>query len=146
MKNTEDPIIVSQNFNTSIVELWNAITELDQMKQWFFNNIKTFKAEVGFETQFLVQLEDRKFTHLWKLTEVIPFEKITYLWQYAEYPGVGIVTFNLTDNKEYVTLKLVSTVTEDFPDEIPEFKRESGVMGWNYFIKLALKEYIDSKS
>jgi len=35
MKSTDEPIIVSQKFNTSIDKVWCAITELDQMKHWF---------------------------------------------------------------------------------------------------------------
>ena len=50
MRNTDKPVIVEQIFNTTIANVWDAITELDQMKQWYFNNIESFKPEVGFET------------------------------------------------------------------------------------------------
>lgn len=36
MDERNQPIIVEQSFNTSIEDVWKAITELDQMKQWFF--------------------------------------------------------------------------------------------------------------
>ena len=81
MKNNDEPVIVEQIFNASIGKVWNAITELDQMKKWFFENIASFRPEVGFETRFDVQNEDRKFPHIWKLTEVIPMVRITYNWK-----------------------------------------------------------------
>ena len=78
MNKNDAPIIVEQIFNTSIQNMWDAITQINQMKQWFFNNIESFIPEVGFKTQFNVQSENRNFMHQWELTEVIPPEKITY--------------------------------------------------------------------
>lgn len=63
MKETEEPVIVEQTFDASVETVWNAITVLDQMRQWYFENIPSFRPEVGFETQFDVQNEDRHFLH-----------------------------------------------------------------------------------
>lgn len=93
MRITNEPIVMEYIFKTSIDKVWNAITKLVEMKQWYFGNIDSFKPEVGFETQFEVLIEDRKYTHLWKITEVIPNRKITYNWKYAEYSGDSYVTF-----------------------------------------------------
>ncbi len=145
MKNTDDPIVVEQTFDTSIENVWTAITVLDKMKQWFFDNITSFEPVVGFETRFVIQIEDRIFPHLWKLTEVVPKKKITYDWRYEGYPGSEIVVFELIEEYNRTKLRLTSTVVEKFPDNIPEFKRESGVEGWSYFIKKSLKEYLEKE-
>ncbi|MHA1916673.1 MAG: SRPBCC family protein, partial [Promethearchaeota archaeon] len=81
MKKNEEPIIVEQFFNASIESVWNAITNVDQMRQWYFENIPSFKAEVEFETQFNVQSQERNFLHMWKVTEVVPMKKIVYNWK-----------------------------------------------------------------
>jgi len=143
MKNTEEPVIVEQTFDTSIENVWNAITKLDQMKQWFFENIESFRPEVGFETQFDVQVEDRKFPHLWKLTEVDPMKRITYNWKYDGYVGDSFVTFELIEYNNHTKLILTHKVVESFPTDIPEFSRESCSEGWNYFIGKSLKEYLE---
>ena len=143
MKKTDPPIIVEQKFNISVEKVWEALTNIDLMKQWFFDNIESFEPEVGFTTAFTVKNEDRIFTHLWKLTEVIPLQKITYNWKYKEYPGDSFVTFELSEDKNHVTLKLSTTVVENFPQDIPEFKRESCVGGWNYFVKNRLKNFLE---
>ncbi|MBL4887182.1 MAG: SRPBCC domain-containing protein, partial [Flavobacteriaceae bacterium] len=57
MKHTDPPIIAEQILNAPIGRVWKAITQVDQMHQWFFDNIPSFKAEVGFETQFNVKSE-----------------------------------------------------------------------------------------
>lgn len=143
MKNIETPIIVEQVFNTSAENVWNAITVLDEMKQWFFNNIESFEPKIGFKTRFVVQVEDRIFPHLWKLTEVIPMKKISYEWRFEGYSGSGISSFELMGKENQTKLRLTFTVIEKFPSDIPEFKRESGVKGWNYFIKESLKQYLE---
>ncbi|OFX45345.1 MAG: ATPase [Bacteroidetes bacterium GWA2_30_7] len=145
MKKTDDTIIVEQTFDSSIESVWDAITKPDKMKLWFFENITTFKAVVGFETRFVVQVEDRIFPHLWKLTEVVPNKKITYDWRYEGYSGSAIVSFELINQNNHTKLRLTDTIIENFPDNIPEFKRESGIEGWNYFIKKSLKEYLEKE-
>jgi hypothetical protein len=51
----------------------------------------------------------------------------------------------LFEDKSHVKLKLSVRIVEDFPDDIPEFKRESGLEGWTYFIRKRLKEYFENK-
>ncbi len=143
MKKSDPPIIVEQSFSNSIEDVWDAITNVDKMRQWFFNNIPDFKPEVGFKTQFIVQLEDRVFPHLWTIVEVVSNSKITYDWRYEGYPGIGLVSFELSQNNDQTLLQVTSIVTEDFPQDIPEFKRESGIAGWNYFIRDSLKSYME---
>lgn len=145
MLKSEDPIVVRQVFETSVENVWNAITQIDEMKQWYFENIPSFKPEVDFETRFEVKVENRTFTHLWKVTEAIPFKKIRYNWKFEEYTGDSFVTFELLEEGQQIQLTVTAEVTEDFPPDIPEFKRESGLSGWNYFIKNRLKEYLTNK-
>jgi len=144
MKLSDEPIIIEYSFEVSINTVWKAITELNQMKQWFFDNIESFIPEVGFKTQFEIVNEDRKFTHLWELTEVLPNHKITYNWKYKEYPGDSFLTFELNQVKKKVNLKITVDVVENFPSNIPEFSRENCIEGWNYFIGKNLKEYLEN--
>jgi uncharacterized protein YndB with AHSA1/START domain len=142
MKTSDDPIVVEQTFDTTLDTVWKSITEIDLMHQWYFDNIPAFKPEVGFETSFKVQSGGRDFLHLWKVTEVVPRKRISYDWRFAGYPGESSVAFELFDTGEFITLRLTVTVREDFPEDIPEFKRESCVDGWKYFIKERLKGYL----
>ncbi|MGD2271739.1 MAG: SRPBCC domain-containing protein [Desulfobacterales bacterium] len=143
MRKGDDPIIVEQFFNTSIESVWKAITNVDQMRQWYFENIPSFKPEVGFETQFNVQSQDRNFLHMWKVTEVIPQRLIRYNWKFEGYQGDSYVVFELFKENNLTKLQLTAQVLEDFPEDIPEFKRESCVGGWTYFIKKSLKEFLE---
>ncbi|MBD3224189.1 MAG: SRPBCC domain-containing protein [Caldithrix sp.] len=144
MPKTEEPIVVEQTFNTSVENVWSAITTLHEMKQWFFENIPSFNPVVGFETRFVVKVGDRIFPHIWKLTEVEPYRRITYDWRYEGYTGRAYVTFELFPQGEQSRLRLTFKAVEPFPEYIPEFKRESGVEGWKYFINKRLKNYLEA--
>lgn len=143
MKTTDDLIIFEQTFNAPLESVWNAITDVNLMRKWYFNNIPDFKATIGFTTQFDVTNGDRNFRHQWKVTEVIPEKIIKYEWTFEGYKGRSTTLFELFAKENSTKLILTVEVLEDFPDDIPEFKRESCIGGWNYFINNRLKDYLD---
>ena len=145
MKKSESPIILEYQYNSTIEQVWNALTVHKEMIQWYFENIPDFKAETGFETSFIVQSDTRKFNHLWKVTEAVVYKKLTYSWKYSEYSGDSFVSFEIDEKEGAVKLKLTVTITENFSDEIPEFKKESCIGGWNYFLGGNLSNYLENK-
>ena len=142
MKVSEPPVIITQDFPNSLAIVWDAITQHQQMRNWFFDQIPEFRAEVGFKTQFNVQAPSRDFFHLWEITEVIPLKRIVYNWKYKGLKGDSFVIIELAKKGNSTQITLTTQVTEDFDDSIPEFKRESCVGGWNYFIKDRLYNYL----
>ena len=136
------PVIVEQEFNVSLETLWTVITEPEQMRQWFFENIPDFKAVVGFKTQFTVQSEERKFLHLWEIIEVQPQQKIVYSWKYGGYAGDAAVTFALSGKNDRSQLTVSHVVLKEFPQEIPEFRRGNCLGGWQYFIQKRLPDFL----
>lgn len=142
MKTTDKLIVVEQTFDCSVEALWNSLTDIEEMRKWYFENIPDFKPLVGFETQFNVQSEERNFLHKWKVIEVEFLKKIKYTWEYGEYPGKSTSEFEILDEGNETKLKLTVEVLEDFPDDVPEFRRESCIGGWEYFLKGRLKDYL----
>ena len=138
-----DLIIVEEHFNAPVEAVWNAISNLDTMIEWYFDNIPSFKPEVGFKSEFKVHSEERVFTHMWEVIEVEPLNKLVYSWVYPEYPGKSLIHFELFKENNTTLLRVTSEVLEDFPDHIPEFKNESCRDGWNYFIKNRLKNFLE---
>ncbi|MHA6246554.1 SRPBCC family protein [Pontibacter sp. CAU 1760] len=142
MKSTDSPIIVAQTYQATREQVWKAITEPEQMRQWFFQAIPDFKPEVGFETEFEVQAESRSFPHQWRVTEVEPLHKLVYNWRYEGYSGDSYVVFELFEKGLQTQLRLTAVTTADFPEDIPEFRRESCIGGWEYFIQEGLYDYL----
>lgn len=142
MKKTDPPIVIEETYPTTIPKAWNALTQHQEMVQWYFDNIPAFEASVGFTTQFTLQNEGRTFTHLWEVTEVVPNKRISYNWQYKEHGGDSFITFELVQLADAVLVRVIVTVLEDYPDDIPEFATESCRMGWEYFLGMRLKDFL----
>lgn len=137
------PIVVEQTFNVPASVLWKAITDKDEMRQWFFEQMTDFQPEVGFETQFDVSCEGQVFRHEWKLTEVVPERKIVYDWRYGGYPGSSSVIWELSETADGTKLTLTHQVHEAFPQDNPLFSPESCRAGWAYLIQESLKAFLE---
>jgi uncharacterized protein YndB with AHSA1/START domain len=140
------PVIIEQTIDAPANKVWKAITILDQMKNWYFENIPVFEPVIGFKTKFEVKSGERTFTHTWEIIEVEPARKLKYLWSYEEYAGKGSVLFELFEQGDNTLLRLTHDGLETFPNQVPEFARESCIAGWNYFIKGRLKEYLEKSN
>src|ERR1700730_666966 len=101
----QQPFVIERTFTEPIGKVWKAITDRDQMKEWYFD-LAAFKPEPGFEFQFEGSNEDRTYLHLCKVTEVIPGKKLTYSWRYQGYDGNSFVTFELFAEGEQTRVKL----------------------------------------
>ena len=140
---TSKPIVVDCTYNASIERVWEAIVDEKQMPKWFFPTIERFRPEPGFEAQFTVTTPDgQEFVHLWQVTEVVPSQKIAYRWRYEGIEGDSSVVWELVETTRGTRLTLTHTGHETFPQG-KHFSREAGEMGWTYFLRESLKEYLD---
>ena len=140
MKN--EPFVIERTFNAPVEKVWKAITDKDEMKQWYFD-IEKFEPEVGFEFRFYGENEGRKYTHLCKITEVIRYRKLCYSWRYEGYEGNSLVTFELFAEGNKTRLKLTHEGLETFPISNPDFAKENFVAGWTYIIGESLKGFVE---
>ena len=137
-----EPVIKEVLLNAPASKVWKAITDKDDMKQWYFD-FAEFKPEVGFEFQFYGGSDEKKYLHLCKITEVITGKRLIYSWRYDGYPGNSFVTFELFDEAAKTRLKLTHKGIESFGTDNPDLAKENFVEGWNQIIGKSLKEYIE---
>ncbi len=146
MKKTDPLIVVEEVYNCSPEKVWNALTNPDEMRRWYFDNIPDFKAITGFETRFDIKNEGRLFRHQWRVKKVERQRKLIYNWTYEHYQGSSDAVFELTPQDNGKTrLRLSVEVLEDFPDDVPEFDRQSCIAGWEYFLNERLKNYLGNE-
>ena len=139
-----EPIIIERLYNATTAKVWLAITDKDQMKEWYFD-IEEFKTEPGFKFQFLAGDEKKKYLHLCKVTEVIPGKKLTYSWRYENDPNISFVTFELSPEGEQTKLTLIHEGVEGFASDNPDFKKQNFVEGWTDIIGASLKEFVEKQ-
>lgn len=138
----QEPIVIESTLTATAKKVWEALTEPAKMKQWYFD-IENFNAELGHEFQFVAGDDEKKYLHLCKITQVVPFEKLTYTWRYDGYLGSSIVTFELLDEGEQTRLKLTHEGLDSFPASNPDFAKENFVAGWNEIITSSLKGFLE---
>lgn len=138
-----EPVVVERTLNAPVAKVWEALTDVDQMRQWYFD-LKEFKSEVGFEFEFVVEHERNRYHHLCKVTEAIPQKKIAYTWRYKGEPGDSLVTIELSPEGEKTRLKLTHTGIDTFP-KTPAYEQKNFEAGWTAIIGTELKQFVERK-
>jgi uncharacterized protein YndB with AHSA1/START domain len=139
--NLAEAVVIERTFNASVERVWKALTDVAQMRQWYFD-LKEFKPEVGFEFQFVVEHEGTTYDHRCKVTEVIPQKKLAYTWRYKGHEGDSLVTFELFADGNKTRLKLTHEGLETFP-KTPAYARENFEKGWTQIIGSELKQFVE---
>src|ERR1700712_2481855 len=133
---TAAPFVIDRFYNAPIARVWNAITDKDKMKHWYFD-MKEFKPEVGFVFEFYCPNGN---LHHCVVTEVIPGKKLMHSWTYPGIPGESFVTWELTEAGDRTRLRLTHAGIDTFPRDNERFTAESFAGGWNYITGTALAE------
>lgn len=135
-------MIIEHTINASIEKVWKAITDRDEMAQWYFDPV-TFKPEVGFEFQFEGGTPERSYLHLCQVTDVIEGRRIQYSWRYDQYPGHTVVTFDLFPEGDMTRVKITHEGLETLPHDNPDFAINNFQQGWTDIIGVELKKFVE---
>jgi uncharacterized protein YndB with AHSA1/START domain len=138
---TTEAIVIERTLNAPVARVWQALTDVDQMRQWYFD-LKEFRPQAGFEFEFVVEHEGNTYHHLCKVTDVIPEKKIAYTWRYKGEPGESLVIFELFPERNKTRLKLTHTGIETFP-KTPAYARKNFETGWNTIIDSELRQFVE---
>lgn len=139
-----EPFIKEIELNAPVSKVWKAITNKDEMKNWYFD-LEGFKPEVGFEFRFYGGKDEcNQYLHICMITEVIPEKKLTYSWRYDGDPGLSHVTWELFPAGDKTRLVLTHSGIETFSQDNPDLAKENFEAGWNHIIGKSLKEFVEN--
>lgn len=140
------PLIVERTLNAPVSRVWQALTDNEQMKKWYFQ-LENFEPKVGFEFSFTGQgSKGEKFTHNCRITAVEPERKLSYTWAYDGYPGESEVSFELFEAAGQTLVRITHTGIESFADNGPDFAITSFTQGWNHILGISLKEFVEKEA
>ena len=139
----ESPIVVEATYHASAAEVWAALTEPDQMRDWYFQEMDDFEPSVGFKSRFVVNLDDKSYPHNWEVVESDPPRCLAYLWSYDDIPGEGKVTWELSEADGVTHLRLTNEILADFSVDDPHFTFDSCQSGWEFILQESLKIYLE---
>jgi uncharacterized protein YndB with AHSA1/START domain len=135
-------VIVEMSYNALINKVWDALTDNNKMKLWYFD-IADFKPEVGFKFEFTGgDPNDKMYLHKCVVKTVEHSKKLAYTWAYDGYEGESLVTFILTEEGSGTHVKVIHTGLETFPP-LEAFNPKNFSMGWTHILGISLKEFVE---
>lgn len=140
-----NPFVIERTYDAPVEKVWKAITDLDQMKKWYFPDMKGFKPVVGAEFTFTGENKGVIYIHLCKVTEVEPLKKLRHSWRYEGQPGNSFVTWELFSSGSKTTVRLTHEGLETFPDS-PDFAKKNFEAGWTEIVGKMLKEFLEKET
>jgi uncharacterized protein YndB with AHSA1/START domain len=139
------PLIVERTLNAPASKVWEALTDNEKMKQWYFK-LESFEPRVGFEFSFAGQgAKGENYIHHCRITAVEPEKKLSYTWRYQDYPGDSEVSFELFPEGDKTLVRITHTGLETMPRNNPDFAAESFSKGWNYILGESLKKFVEEQ-
>lgn len=136
------PIIVEKVYPVAASKVWKALTDKNQMKEWYFD-IEDFQLKESAEFNFTVSFEGKEFHHHCVIKEIIPEKKFVHTWSYPDMSkGDSVVTWELEPVDKGTKLTLTHRGIETFAGTGEEFNRESFEDGWEEILGTYLKDFL----
>ncbi|MGV8091806.1 MAG: SRPBCC domain-containing protein [Mangrovibacterium sp.] len=134
------PLIKEFDYNIPIGKVWQALTNVDKMKEWYFPQLQKFEPIVGYKFQF--DDNSSEYQKEWVVTKVKDERTLAHSWAYKGYPGSSEVIFDLFVDENKTRLRVTQTDLESFPNH-PHFKRERFEWGWNNLLGQNLRHLLE---
>ena len=135
----ESPYVFEQVYKVPIAKVWQALSDRDAMKVWYFPQLNRFEAAVGFHIGF--EDDDSAFKKEWVITQITMGKKLAHSWSYVGHPGTSEVVFELFEVDAGTLLRLTHTGLDSFPSD-PHFERERFEQGWKSILGVNLKRFL----
>lgn len=137
-----DIVKVEAVFDATKSQVWEALTNTEIMKVWYFD-ISNFKLAVGSEFSFY-EGDKKEYLHEGEILKVEQNVVLQHTWKHPQQSkGSSIVTWEIeeTDNNK-VKVTLSHEGLENFADAGPNFAPANYEMGWNAIVKTNLRNYL----
>jgi len=133
---------VSSNFETSKQKVWEAITNPEKMKVWYFE-MSNFILEIGNVFSFY-ETDGRAFFHECKILNFEENKMLKYTWTHPQQSkGSSIVTWSIEELESgKVEVTLTHEGLDSFADVGEKFAPANYEMGWNALVKTSLRNYL----
>lgn len=133
-------LIKEFNYSVPIAKVWQALSDKDKMRSWYFPQLLNFEPVVGFKFQFDDNHAD--YQKEWVVTKVTAGKTLAHNWAYKGFQGSSEVIFDLFSDEGNTVLRVTQTNLESFPDH-PHFKRERFEWGWDNLLGNNLKQLLE---
>ena len=134
-------ISIEAFFEVSKEKVWEAITNSEAMKVWYFD-ISNFNLNIGTKFSFY-EGGKKEYLHEGEVLKVEDNKLFQHTWLHPEQSkGSSIVTWNIEEVGGKTKVILTHEGVESFADAGPNFTIANYEMGWNALVKTNLKNYL----
>src|SRR5437588_856253 len=107
---SERALVIDRLLQAPVDQVWRALTDREELKKWLPFSFPDFKAEVGFQTEFMLGPDaEHQYLHHVKVLEVVPGQTLHYSWDYGGMSPHSTVRFELREetNGTHVVLTCI---------------------------------------
>ena len=140
-----EKLVFERTFNAPIQLVWDAISDRNRTKEWYFPFGEDFKPEVGAVFEWSAKdNEGVEWLHRGEILEVSVPNKLIHSWEYPGYSGTSKVSWFLEEKDKNVThLTLIHEFTIPFDSTVQALKMENFNGGWTAIVHTLLKDYLE---
>jgi uncharacterized protein YndB with AHSA1/START domain len=135
----DTPFVLEQVYDAPIKKVWQALTDENRMRTWYFPQLMKFEPIVSFE--FVFFNDGSLYQKEWRVTKVEDRRTLAHSWVYKGYPGSSEVTFELFKEGDKTRLELTHTGLASFPTDA-HFARHRFEEGWKQILGINLKNHL----
>lgn len=138
----EVSIIRTEVYNAPVDKVWKALTDKEQMKQWYFD-ISDFELKEGNTFNFY-ESDKKEYHHRAVIKKIIPYKKIQHTWTHPSHSkGESMLTWELFPEGNTTRVKLTHEGLENFIDGGEAFAAENYVAGWKDIMDKSLRNFLE---
>lgn len=135
-------ITIEAFFDTTKEKVWEAITQPEIMKIWYFD-IANFNLNIGNKFSFY-EGKKKEYLHAGEVLEVEENKLFQHSWLYPEQSkGISVVKWQIEEiDSEKVKVTVSHQGVDSFVDGGDKFALGNYQKGWNTLVKNNLKNYL----
>ena len=134
-------ISIEAFFEVSKEKVWEAITNTDAMKVWYFD-ISNFNLNISTKFSFY-EGGKKEYLHEGEVLKVEVNKLFQHTWLHPEQSkGSSVVTWKIDEVEGKTKVTLTHEGVENFADAGPNFTIANYEMGWNALVKTNLRNYL----
>ena len=138
-------VIIKQKVNAPIDKVWNAITDKEQLKEWY-HPIPDFSTKIHSEFSFYSNTgTEENHHHHCEVLEVIPNEKLKFSLAYPEITKEKtLLKWELLKDGNDTWVTLTHKGLENLEHLGNEFSHEKFEKRWDKIVNEQLKNYVEN--
>lgn len=141
-----ETIHIERTYPISADKLWQALTNQESMKDWFFE-IPNFTTEVGGEFEFYKSNNDKNLMHHCQVVESKAPEIFKFTWRHPKQSqGTSVITWRLIPRRGATTLHLTHEGLENFKDAGENYTHAKFESGWERILGESLNKFLEKSS